>query len=136
MMARVFEIVELSGPHLMLADSGSDYRFAVSELIKNANRFLGKDVWAFFVLKWVFVFPGLDLIDPSADVGFFEIVLFAQFDHAAERLFDFSDDRMVDDLVFVVLGSVDVEMNNLSLWSKSGYIARDAVVESNAEGKQ
>ena len=120
--------------YLMLADSGGDDRFAVSEFVKNTNRFLRKDVWAFFVLKWVFAFPGLDLVDPSADVRFFEIVLFAEFDHAAERLFDFSDDRVVDDFVLVVFGSVDVEMDNLSLWSESGYVARDAIVESNAKG--
>ncbi len=129
-------IVELGGPHLVLADAGGDDGFAFGQFEENANRLLGEDVRAFFVAEGMFLHPAAGFRQPFRAVGGGEVAAFHQLVQPAERIFNIRDNRISNDFVFVVLGGVDVDVDNGRFGGEFRDIARDAVVEADAEREQ
>ena len=65
-----------------------------------------------------------------------KIYLIHQLDHSAHRMANISANRMVDDLVLIMLGSIYIYMNDLSLWGEFRYIAGYPIIETNAKGQE
>ena len=128
------ETVELCGPHLVLADTGRDDRVALGEFVENFYRLLGNDVFTLLVAERVILHPRRDLGVPRLVVGRSE--LRGEFVEAGEGVFDVARDRELDALVLVVLGSVDVDVDDLGGNGEFIGVAGDAVVEACGEAEE
>ena len=134
--ARLIEAVELRGPHLMLAHAGGDDRVALGELVQHPHRLLGHDMLAVRAPEGVLLLPGFDLRVPSLGVRRGELQDGRELVQAAEGLLHIGGDGQLDALVLVVLGCVDVDVDDLRVGREVARVSRDAVIEAGADAQQ
>ncbi len=130
-------VVELAGPHLVLAHAGSDDGVALGHFPEAADGVLALDD-----VGGVLEFVGL-VLEPFAQGGApFSVAcgvegVFAQeADEASEDLANVGVEGDVDVFVFVDFGGVNIHVNDCAVLGEFFDFAGDAVVESHAEGKQ
>ncbi len=131
---------ELGGPHLVLADVGSDDGFAVGDTVDLGHEVLGLDfVDGDFELEGVLFHPAANGVPP---VGALSGLLSAHFGFEfAHDLVELGEDLfgIADDGEFCVadlgdLAGVDVDVDDLGVGGEGSEAAGDAIVEANAEG--
>ena len=133
-MRGLVELVELGGPHLVLADAHGDHRVAVvRELPQLVDRVLLQDAGELFVVVERFVaLPRLALLDPGGDiVGRLDDLV-----QLGERVLHVAAHGDVGRLVLVELRGVDIDVDDLAVLAELFDFARHAVVEPHAEGDQ
>ena len=118
----------------MLADAGRDDGIAFGEFVEGLNGFLWDNVFAFFVAKRVVLHPRGDLRMPRGVVGRGEGG--GELIEAREGELDVAGDGELDAFVFVVLGSVDIDVDDLGLGGEFIGVARDAVIEARGEAEE
>ena len=132
--ARAVELVELGGPHLVLADADGDHRIAiVRELPQFADGVLLQDAGeVFVVVERFFLLPRLALLDPVGNVlGRFDDLV-----QLGERVLHVAAHGDVGRLVLVQLGGIDIDVDDLAVLAEFFDLAGDAVVEPHAEGDE
>jgi len=82
-----------------------------------------------------FGFPFLDLLMPDGEF-LFDRPLAHHFIQPAQRIFYIALNREMHVPVLVVLGLVDVDMNNRAGLAELFHFARDAVIETHAKSQQ
>ena len=133
-MRGLVELVELGGPHLVLADADGDHRIAVvRELPQLVNRVLLQDAGEVLVVVERFVaLPLLALRDPGGNV----VRRFDDLVQLGERELHVAAHGDVGRLVLVELRGVDVDVDDLAVLAELFDLAGHAVVEPHAEGDQ
>ena len=132
---RPAELVELGGPHLVLADPDGDDRVALGRQPRQLrDRLLGEDAGVVGVeSERVFPLPFRDPVVPGAEIGgrcLDDLV------ELPEGLLDVGHDRDVDDLVLVDFGRIDVDVDDESMLGEGRHFPGDPVVEADAEGEE
>ncbi len=110
------ELVELGGPHLMLADANGDVGIHVGrDVAERLDGMLLQDaVKVVVVLQRVFRFQLFAVFLPIRDVGLLNDLV-----QLGQHLFDVTANRNVRGLVLVQLRRIDVDMNDLCiLWRR------------------
>ena len=137
--AGVMEIVELSGPHLVLTDPRGNDGLAFGQAAELLNDLLGHDASRNGgVREGIFFSPTLNLFAPlgpsfgKVGVGTAGEKLVQAFEGEA----DIGQDGQSDDLVLVEFGGIDIDVNDGGSFGELGNFSRNAVIEANAEGKQ
>ena len=139
----MIEVEVLGRPHLMLADAGRDDRVVQSTAVANhlpesANGVLGQDgVVPVGKAKGFLFTPAFDLPDPLGKAsGLLSRILVDQGEQSLERPTHVADDGDVGRLVLVDLGRIDVDVDDLAVTGKLADLARHAIVEAHAQGKE
>ena len=89
-----------------------------------------------FKSEGIFGYPVAALREPRPDVRRGKPVFLRQFDEAPEGVLEVAVDRVIDDLVLLVLALVDVEVDDRRVGGKFLDRAGDAVVEAGAQGDE
>ncbi len=143
----------LAAPHLVLAHAGGDNGVAFGELVQLGDGVLGEDdliLFAFelgldvvgghflagdFVAQRGALFPLGDLLMPAFVTGLDG----AGLDHLhqlAQRVFHIAVDGQLDFAIFVVLGTVEVHVDDGAVLAKFFDLAGHAIIEAHAKGEQ
>ena len=136
--ARFVEAVILRGPHLVLADASGDDGLTLGFFEEDFDGFLREDVLGLALVAErirVLFLPAVDGLVPLLQVRLLEALL-GERDHAAERVLDVGVDRVVRELVLLVLGAVDVDVDDRGVRGELLDRAGDAVVETRAHGDE
>ena len=120
----------------MLADPGRNKGFALGFLIEGLDRLLSRDVLALDVLEGVLLLPAVDGPQPAGKLGLAPSLFLDQFAKPAEGVLDIGTDGEMGVYVLVVLGLVDVEMDDVGFLGVLVHLAGDAVVEAGPGAKE
>ena len=130
------EPIELSRPHLVLAHAGCDDGLSLGEFVEDADRLLRDDMFEFLVAEWMIFFPRGDLGVPRLVVGCGKFLLREQLVEPSQSELDIAGDRELDAFIFIMFGSVDIDMNDLGLGGEFVGVTSDAIVETGAEAEE
>lgn len=124
-------LIELGGPHLVLADVGGDDRIAAGDLVEFVDDLLHSQAALLAVGERVFLFPAIDFFKPRAGIEPGDA--FVDLDKCGFGIADDFDVR-VDHLVH--FGGVDIDMDDFGVGAEFGGLANDSVVETGADVDQ
>ena len=121
-------LVELGGPHLVLADVGRDDGFAFGLLVEFVNDLLHAEATLLAKRKRELLLVAIEVGEP---LGGFERL--NVFDELGEGRFGIADDLNVGTNHLVHLGGVDVDVDDLGALAELLGVADDAVVEAGTD---
>ena len=135
----MMEVVELAGPHLVLADPGGDDGFPLGEFTEFLDDLLRHDSSGDIrVGKGIFFPPTLDFFPPFLET-FRQVGVGALGEKLVEvlqRKPDIGEHGEMDDFVFVEFGSIDIDVHDGRFLGEFRNFACDAVVKADAEGQK
>ena len=129
-MLLIIKLCVLSYQHLMLTNIRDNDGFLKLPVdftynIQRAHKF------PVFHIQWMFFLPGLDLPQP-----FLCILLGYIFRHFCDRLFCVGYNRDIHLDISGDRGCINIDMDDLSIWSKSMKLSGDTVIKSGSDRKE
>ena len=105
---------------MVLPNASRNDGVALRDIVERFDGFLLSYVARLIVGKWVFFFTAFNRCIPFTDLGLFEFSFFSQLGHTLERVFNIRMDRVFDALIFIMLGNVDVDVDNFCVRCEFG----------------
>ena len=139
--AWLVEVVELAGPHLVLAHTRGDDRVAFGQLVQKPDRVLRLNhIFRVVEREGEPLLPLVDLVVPCRERlvlarGAPDARLFKEHVQTGQRILHIAQDRQFDDLVLVDLGVVDVDVDNRPVLRKLADLAGHTVVKPHPDGQ-
>ena len=104
----------------MLPYASRNDGIALRDIVERFDGFLLSYVARLIVGKWVFFFQPSIVAFHLLILGFFEFSFFSQLGHSLKRVFNIRMDGVFDALVFIMLGNVDVDVDNFCVRCEFG----------------
>ena len=135
----MMEVVELSCPHLVLANARGDDGLAFGQAAEFLDDLLGHDsARDRFVGEGIFFPPGVDLLPPLLE-SFGEVGVGAARQDLIE-IFQgkphIGKDGKVDDLIFIELGCIHIDVNDGGFFCELRNFSGDTIVKANSKSEE